>query len=180
MARKYLSGKGARLWLRLVADATKAPWSPTAVFAPSYVDAAAAAALTTASAEFIGNLVGIPDLSVGPDLNPTATSELLGWMGVVEGVSSGEGSFKIQCDKNAALGSKIVTGEGNLYDFVITLDFVNASTLTGGSAAGAIVGRLAPGKVSTPIEVTGGNVEFTLQFRSEGKIYGDVVGRPVN
>lgn len=150
----------------LVTDDSLAPFSVAATFLPVYTG------LDTAHARYIGNFLGSPDLKYGPAINPTHTAECLGAEATVEGVESGDFNFQVQHDANNPIGSKIVSG--NLYDFVVTYNFTNPS---GSNSADKITGRVRVGQVTVPSNLNGDNIVVSLQGKTHGKVYGDVIGR---
>lgn len=171
MARNYLSGKGTRLWLKATTNDSNAPFSSSATFSPSYVDAQGTpVALGTASAQYIGNFLGAPDLKYGPNINPTHTAECAGAEATVEGVENGDCNFQVQHDAENPIGDKVVSG--TLYDFVITYNFTVPT-----AAANNITGRIRVGQVTVPSNLNGDNIVVSIAGKTHGKVYGDVIGR---
>jgi hypothetical protein len=164
------------MWLVRVqsADCGNAPFSASTAFNPVWTG------LDTASVHYIGNLTKIPGLNYGSTNNPTFTASGNGAQQTVEGVESGDTSFTAQFDSSAPLGDpagKDLTS-GDLYDCVVTFGFTDAADLTAGSAADAIVGRMRLGKFGTPIELSGANIEQSVEGMSDGRWYGSIIGQP--
>jgi hypothetical protein len=157
----YQSGSGARLYVQ-EADCSKAPWSSSATFNPSFTN------VDSDSDYFVGNFSGIPDLSAGFETVQVFTAAGNGWNSTIKGAASGQGSFNLVMDKDSPLGDLIVSG--NLYDFVITFGFTEPS---GSDASDKVVGRFRAGKASLPVQLSGEAIMISLPFMTNGPVYGD-------
>lgn len=171
----YRSGKSARLWLVKVSsgNCANAPFSTTAVFNPVWTG------LDTDAASYLGNFSKFPDLNIGSNINPVFTAEGNGWQKTVEGASMGNANFSVIMDASRPIGhaSYANVKSGSLYDFVITFGFTDAADLTAGSADSAIVGRLRVGKIGSPIDLAGGNVEQSVEGLTDGPAWGWLIGQ---
>lgn len=160
----YQSGSGARLYIQ-TADCTKAPWSASSAFSPSF------AGVDSDSSNFVGNFSGIPDLSAGFDTVQVFTAAGNGWNSTIKGAGSGNGSFNVVMDKDSPLADQILSGE--MYDFVITYGFTEP---TGSTAADQVIGRFRAGKPSLPVQLSGEAIMISIPFMTSGPVYGDVLG----
>lgn len=169
-----LSGKGARLFAQH-ADCTKAPWSPSTTFAPSF------SGVTTSSDFFFGNFSGVPDFTYGSEIQEANVAASNGATVTVEGRTTGRGTFTLVMDADSPLADgsdpdaegKIRSGQ--LFDFVITF---NLTEPTGATAADKIVGRFRAGAPSMPIQLSGELILISIPIVTHDRIYGDVIGQP--